>query len=228
MFRNPKSPLIAIAAYFALVGVISVSMRLPAQTQANGGVGGARTTVVNTADNPVPVNVQNPLTIDTSTPLQVQVDTSSPLDVKVDNSTPVNVKVDGAAPVPVTEKRQYLNVSISASGNSGSGYIVPSGKTFVIQHVSGDALYLGGRVPLRAGVMAAKDGVTIYHRLPSTPANARVWDENGVYELQWSEQLDFAVTGPHQLIAFATFTSPTGTGSHSINLLVSGYLVDAQ
>jgi hypothetical protein len=228
MIRNPKSPVVAIVAYFALVGIISVSMTLPGQTQGNGGAAGPRVTVVNTTDNPVPVNVQNPLTVDTSTPLQVQVDTSNPLDVKVDSTTPVSVKVDSAEPISVTEKRQYLNFAVTVDSKY---YDVPAGKKLIVQHVSGNGWWDDGYRPRAAGlfsVLGNNGNTVVNHYLPVAPSIAGTWNNSGFYEFFWSEEFSFTVPAGHRLRAFSSYFLDDTDGKRSIELTVSGYLVDAQ
>jgi hypothetical protein len=113
--HNPKYPLLALGAYLALVGIVSVTSSKPAQAQ---GQRGPDVRVVNSAAEPVPVRLQGAAEIDTTHPIPVR-------------------DVENAG-------RQPISMKLERGGPFNRNYFVPAGKRLVIEYVAGRALITGG------------------------------------------------------------------------------------
>ena len=198
--RNPKYPLIALAAYLALVGTLAVTTSRPATGQ-NGQPHGPDVRVINKTTEPVPVTLQG---------------TAGPVPVSIQGTA----QIDTSSPIPVRDVDRQVQqpVQFSLFNPPGNTYTVPAGKQLVIEYVSGGLGITSSGGAFAEIFIEVSPGIT--HIIPGTPVSYADGNPGG---------LGFAFSQPCRIYAGpgATVKFHGSQGVLLSTLNVSGYLVDA-
>jgi hypothetical protein len=203
--QNPRTTILALGAYAALVAAIAATTQRPAYTQGAGKPAGPDVRVVNTQLEPVPVSLQGATKIDTSTPIPVSV------------QGPATINTSGPLPVRDIDRQPQEPVQFSLFYPTGIGtYTVPAGKWLVIEFVTGSfAINPSDTVADAQVFLTCSPGVT--HVFPGTVTH---------YVTGSPVPSGFAFSEQCRIYAKSGATIKF-SGGDLLSATVSGYLVDA-